>query len=121
MMPFLLDTNIIIDVLRRRNERHLLIERFLEQRQPLASCPIILTEVYSGMRPQEEKATRAFLRSLLFLPVTGEIAEEAGRLMAPAKTPKILAIRRVQQRANAVAKFLVRHGRELDDAFVVGL
>jgi predicted nucleic acid-binding protein len=82
MTPLLLDTNIIVDALRRRNHRHLLIEQLLDQGQPLASCPVTLTEIYAGMRPHEEKTTRAFMKSLVFLPITEEIAEHAGRLKA---------------------------------------
>jgi predicted nucleic acid-binding protein len=82
MTAFLLDTNVIVDVLRRRNGRHLMVERLLEQGQMLASCSITLTEVYAGMRPHEEKPTRAFMKSLLFLSITEEIAEHAGRLKA---------------------------------------
>ena len=62
MTLLLLDTNIIVDVLRRRNERHLLIEHLLGQAQPLASC--------------------AFMKSLVFLSATEEIAERAGYLEA---------------------------------------
>jgi predicted nucleic acid-binding protein len=75
MKPLLLDTNIIVDVLRKRNERHLLVENLLDQGQPLASCPVTLTEIYAGMRPHEEKPTRAFMKSLLFLTITEDIAE----------------------------------------------
>ena len=82
MKPFLLDTNVIVDALRKRNERHLLVEQFLDQGQPLASCPITITEVCAGMRPHEEKPTRAFMRSLLFLGITKEIAEHTGLLKA---------------------------------------
>ena len=82
MKPFLLDSNVIVDVLRKRKERHLLVEQLLDQGQPLASCPITITEIYAGMRPHEEKPTRAFLRSLLFFEITEEIAEEAGLLKA---------------------------------------
>jgi len=82
MKPLLLDTNIIVDALRKRNERHLMVEHLLDQGQPLASCPITLTEIYAGMRPSEEKPTRAFMRSLLFLAITEDIAEQAGRLKA---------------------------------------
>lgn len=80
MSPFLLDTNIIVNVLRHREDTHLLIEALLSQGQPLASCPVTITEVYAGMRPHEEKATRAFMKSLVFLPVSAEIAEQAGYL-----------------------------------------
>ena len=82
MKPLLLDTNIIVDALRKRNERHILVDRLLDQGQPLASCPITLTEIYAGMRPHEEKPTRAFMRSLLFLAITEDIAEQAGCLKA---------------------------------------
>jgi predicted nucleic acid-binding protein len=80
MKPFLLDTNIIVDALRKRNDRHPLVDQFLDQGQPLASCPITITEIYAGMRPHEEKPTRAFMRSLLFFPIADEIAEAAGLL-----------------------------------------
>jgi predicted nucleic acid-binding protein len=82
MKPFLLDTNIIVDALRKRHDRHLLVDQFLDQGQPLASCPITITEIYAGMRPHEEKPTRAFMRSLLFFGITEEIAEAAGLLKA---------------------------------------
>ena len=82
MTPHLLDTNVIVDVLRRRNDAHLVVERLLKQGQPLASCSITITEVYAGMRPHEEKPTRAFMKSLVFLPVTAEAAEHAGYLKA---------------------------------------
>jgi predicted nucleic acid-binding protein len=82
MSSFLLDTNVIVDALRRRKDRHLLVESLLLQGQPLASCPVTVTEIYAGMRPHEEGPTRAFMDSLLFLPVTKEIAERAGYLKA---------------------------------------
>ena len=93
MNPFLLDTNIIVNVLRRRDDAHLLIENLLNQGQPLASCPITITEIYAGMRPHEEKATRAFMKSLVFLPVSAEIAEQAGHLKRRyAKRGKVLSV-----------------------------
>ena len=42
MKPFLLDTNVIVDALRKRNERHLLVDHLLDQGQPLASCPTFI-------------------------------------------------------------------------------
>ena len=82
MKPFLLDTNVIVDALRKRNDRHLLVDRLLDQGRPLASCPITITEVYAGMRAHEERATRTFMQSLLFFVITEEIAEQAGLLKA---------------------------------------
>jgi len=82
MKAFLLDTNVIVDALRKRNDRHLLVDHFLDEGLPLASCPITITEIYAGMRPHEEKPTRTFMRSLLFFAITEEIAERAGLLKA---------------------------------------
>src|SRR5260370_29659395 len=82
MKAFLLDTNVIVDALRKRNDRHLLLDRFLDDGLPLASCPITITEVYAGMRPHEEKPTRALMRSLLFFAITRDVAEQAGLLKA---------------------------------------
>jgi predicted nucleic acid-binding protein len=82
MKPLLLDSSVIVDVLRKRNERHVLVEHLLDQGQPLTSCPTTLTEIYAGMRPSEEKPTRAFMKSLLFLAITEDIAEQARRLKA---------------------------------------
>ena len=104
MTPFLLDTNIIVDVLRKRNGRLLLIDHLLEHGQPLASCPITLTEIYAGMRPHEEKPTRAFMKSLLFLAVTEEIAEHAGHLKARyAKRGRSLSFQAVSIAAVSIA------------------
>lgn len=104
MTPFLLDTNIIVDVLRRRKEARLELENLLSHGRPLASCPITITEVYAGMRPHEEKPTRAFMRSLVFLPVTEEIAEHAGHLKADyAKRGKILSLQDVTIAAVSIA------------------
>jgi len=82
MKSLLLDTNVIVDALRKRNDRHLLVDHFLDEGLPLASCPITITEIYAGMRPHEEKPTRAFMRSLLFFAITEEVAEQAGLLKA---------------------------------------
>jgi len=54
MTPFLLDTNIIVDVLRRRKDARQELENLLSHGRPLASCPITITEVYAGMRTHEE-------------------------------------------------------------------
>jgi len=104
MKPFLLDTNIIVDALRKRNDRHLLVDQFLDQGQPLASCPITIMEIYAGMRPHEEKPTRTFMRSLLFFAITREIAEQAGLLKVQyAKRGRTLSFQDVNIAAVCIA------------------
>lgn len=76
----LLDTNILIGLLRGREDRARLLHNLTEQRHLLACCPITTAEVYGGMRPREQDATRTFMDSLEFLPITPAIARRAGLL-----------------------------------------
>jgi predicted nucleic acid-binding protein len=80
MATILLDTSVILDHLNGRAHRTEHLDRLLEQGHLLACCPVNITEVYAGMRPDEEEKTKAFLESLEFVPVTAEIAARAGFL-----------------------------------------
>jgi predicted nucleic acid-binding protein len=80
MAIFLLDTSILIDVIRGKAGRDQMLDDLLTQSNLLACCSINVTEVYSGMRPQEAQLTEALLRSLKFYDVTWEIARKAGEL-----------------------------------------
>jgi predicted nucleic acid-binding protein len=80
MATYLLDTNVIIHLLRGQKNRAELLEDLVGQGHTLASCPVTLAEVYAGMRPREERATRALMSSLEFLPMTSAVAEHAGLL-----------------------------------------
>lgn len=79
-MTYLLDSSVIIDAINDRNGRNELLENLSEQDVLLACCLINVTELYMGMRPNEEEKTEQFLRSLEFYPVTWEISRLAGRL-----------------------------------------
>jgi predicted nucleic acid-binding protein len=76
----LLDSTVIIDVINDRNGRSQLLEGLLAEGTLLACCPINVTEVYMGLRPNEAGKTDEFLASLEFYPVTWEIAKYAGAL-----------------------------------------
>jgi len=81
MAIYLLDTNIIIDVLNRKRNRHeFLLDLAGQQGHTLACCPINVAEVCAGMRPKEEPHTRALLQSLELFPITFPVAELAGLL-----------------------------------------
>jgi predicted nucleic acid-binding protein len=77
---YLLDSDVIIDALNAKQGRHALLQGLLREGRLLACCAINVTEVYAGVRPNEEERTREFLDSLSFYPVTREIAREAGLL-----------------------------------------
>lgn len=80
MAAHLLDTSVIIDVLNSRNNRSVLLEKLLNQGHLLACCAVNVSEIYAGLRPREEPATRAFLESLEYLEITWGIARSAGLL-----------------------------------------
>ena len=76
----LLDTTVIIDVLRNRNQRRAWLEQLILSGKSLAISAVTIAEVYAGMRPGEEIQTKAQLANFDWIPVTGSIAEHAGLL-----------------------------------------
>jgi predicted nucleic acid-binding protein len=79
-VTLLLDTTVLIDVLRARNNRRSLLAELVEAGHTLTTAAINIGEVYSGMKPGETDATEGFLSSLVCYPITGTIARRAGSL-----------------------------------------
>ena len=80
MAIFLLDTTVIIDVLRDRQHRPRQLMELLRSGNILACCPVNIAEIYAGMRPREEAATEALLDSLQMLPILPDVARLTGKL-----------------------------------------
>jgi hypothetical protein len=80
MAIFLLDTSIIIDAINDRRGRRQFLRDLIMQGNDLACCPISITEVYAGLRPQEAQSTKQFLETLELYPLTFPVAELAGLL-----------------------------------------
>lgn len=78
MATYLLDTNIIIDVVNGKKGRDELLKELVRQGNLLACCPINVAEVFAGMRPKEEALTTALLRSLVLYPISFAVAGQAG-------------------------------------------
>ena len=76
MAVYLLDTNVIIDVLNNKKDRGAFLLELTEGGHILACCPINVAEIHAGMKPKEERRTTALLASLQFFPIT----ELAGQL-----------------------------------------
>jgi predicted nucleic acid-binding protein len=76
----LLDTSVLIDVLRARQNRRALLAELIEGGHALATAAINIGEVYSGMRSSEATVTEAFLSSLECYAITAAIARKAGSL-----------------------------------------
>ena len=77
-----LDTTVLIDALRNRNQRRAFLAGLAASGQELITSTICVAEVYGGLRPGEEQATQAFLATLEWIPVSPAIAERAGRMKA---------------------------------------
>ena len=76
----LLDTDIVIDFLRRRNYARRLLEDWAGEGL-LAISTLTHLEIYQGMRSGEEKATNVFLDGLVSVAVDVPIARRAGRML----------------------------------------
>lgn len=79
-MILLLDTTVLLDVLRARQNRRSLLADLVAGGHILSTAAINIGEVYAGMRRGEEGRTEAFLSSLDCYPMTGAIARRAGSL-----------------------------------------
>lgn len=78
-MTILVDTSVLIDVL-RGEERAARVLRESRLGGPLHASEVTRLEVMAGMRPREEAATRALLDVLTWHPLDERVAEVAGDL-----------------------------------------
>jgi predicted nucleic acid-binding protein len=79
-MNLLLDTSVLIDVLRARNHRRELLASLLRAGHSLSTTVLNVAEIYSGMRPAEESATEAFLSGITCYDLTPPSARLTGKL-----------------------------------------
>jgi predicted nucleic acid-binding protein len=77
-----LDTTVIIDALRNRNQRRAFLSGLVASGLELVSSTVTMAEVYGGLRNGEEQATQALLSALDWIPVSPAIAERAGNMKA---------------------------------------
>ena len=77
-MILLLDTSVIVDVLRDCLNRRSLLADLTEAGRVLATSAVSVGEVHAGLRPQEQQEAQVFLSSLVCYPVTRSIARLAG-------------------------------------------
>lgn len=79
-MILLLDSTVLIDLLRERRRRADGLDALLDEGYELTTSAINVGEVYSGLRPAEEARASTLLDYVVVLPVTTEIARSAGQL-----------------------------------------
>ncbi len=79
-MKLLLDTSVLIDVLRFRNQRHEWLAELVRGGHTVSTTTLNIAEIYAGMRPGEEGKTEALLASLESHELNGSDARFAGKL-----------------------------------------
>lgn len=79
-MTVLLDTSVLIDVLRSRNRRREQLTVLAKAGHTLVTTVLNVAELYSGMKQGEEVVTESFLSGLHCLDLTGTAARFAGKL-----------------------------------------
>ena len=79
MLTYLIDSDVLINHLRRRIPLHAYLGE-LKSAARYGCSAIVVAEVYSGMRPSEEPVTRQLIEGLVHFPVTTQVAEKAAEL-----------------------------------------
>jgi predicted nucleic acid-binding protein len=79
-MHFLLDTSVLIDVLRLRRGRRELLAELARRGHSFATTALNIAELYAGMRPEEEARTEEFLGLLDCYALTAAAGRLAGSL-----------------------------------------
>jgi predicted nucleic acid-binding protein len=79
-MRLLLDTSVLIDVLRSRQGRRELLAELARGGHQLATTSLNVAEVFAGMRPDEQAQTETFLHALECYTLTREAGQLAGTL-----------------------------------------
>ena len=74
MPNFLADTSFLIDIINDRNGRREFLRGLLQPGDTVGCCTINWIEIYTGMRPGEERVTEAFLGKFRHYDVTRQIA-----------------------------------------------
>ena len=77
---YLIDTNILVNAIRRKRGRLELLQQLVETGGSLACSVITAGELYAGMRPHEKDRTLELLSGFEEFEVTGELARYAGLL-----------------------------------------
>lgn len=85
MSSLLLDTDILINLLRGNPAARDFIANSLEENDLLCSV-VSVAEIWAGMRPHEEQATRKLIDSLKIIDVNRAVAEKAGSFKGTVKS-----------------------------------
>jgi predicted nucleic acid-binding protein len=86
MARYLLDTDVLIWVLRNRRETVDLLSHLSEESGEAPACSALsILEVWSGIRTSEIHKTGVFLDALQAIPIDGVVARQAAELLRASK------------------------------------
>ena len=86
MANFLLDSDVLIWLLRGRAETVELVERLQRETAAALACSALsILEIWTGVRPGEERKTQLLLEPLKVMPVDSTIARHAALLLSSRK------------------------------------
>ncbi|MDD4239691.1 MAG: type II toxin-antitoxin system VapC family toxin [Desulfotomaculaceae bacterium] len=74
---FLLDTTILIDLFRGRQEAIVFLDK-LSQEGTLFVCAVVVSEIFSGVRPAELSKVEEFLEAMGYIQIDYRTAKSAG-------------------------------------------
>ena len=80
MNLLLIDTNVVIDALKKRRGRAEYLESLALHGFTLSLCAIVLAELYAGMSPADIYKAEGMTRDFVFLATNAELARLAGAL-----------------------------------------
>src|ERR1700692_2107992 len=79
-MNLLLDTTVMIDVVRFRNQRNEFLAEWARSGHRLCTSTLNIAELYAGVRPGETARIEALLSGLEYYELTAPIARLAGQI-----------------------------------------
>jgi predicted nucleic acid-binding protein len=80
MTTYLVDTNILINALNDKRGHRELLNQLVDRGHRLACCTVILSELFSGIKPPDLPNVEQFISLLTWYAATPAIARHAGRL-----------------------------------------
>jgi len=79
-MNLLLDTTVMIDVIRFRNQRNEFLAELVRSGHRLCTSTLNIAELYAGIRPGESARIEALLSGLEYYELSASIARLAGQM-----------------------------------------
>ena len=79
-MTVVVDTSVLIEVLRGDEQARSLLKLAIGNGERVAASVLSRVEVLTGMRPSEERETRRLFESLEWIAVDADLADHAGEL-----------------------------------------